>query len=337
MTKRNYISVSQSKAKTWRTCHKQHDYKYNQRLRKKRVKRPFMFGRVVHEMIEAHANGDDPFEKLDAIDIHSGAMFRREREEYGDILEDIRVIMTEYFEHYPDDARDALIYSRRKGRSAEFPFEIELENGIVFKGKIDGVGRAKRMRWLVEHKTFKREPSEDDRWRSVQSAVYIRAIQLNGWWNDIEGTLWDYVSSKPPGVPSILKNGEISRRHLITLPTRLRAFIRAQGKDPKKYKDLIANAEHNRSSYFIRAYSPMRREVVDQTWEDFVETAREIAEHGQTRRGQIRNVGQHCKWCDFADLCKAEVLGLDGDFLRKKDYTIEPEDTLTDETDRSEE
>lgn len=325
------INVSQSKVKLWRKCRRAYHEKYYRGLRKKKVKRPFMFGRIVHEMIEADANGDDPFAKLEAIDLTSGKMFRREREEYGDILEDIRVIMEEYFLHYPEDARDALVYSRRKGKSAEFPFEIEIANGIVFKGKIDAVGKARKMRWLVEHKTFNRMPGEDDRWRSVQSGVYIRAIQMLGWWNDIDGTLWDYVRSKPPAVPGILKNGEISRAKCDTLPTRVRAFIKANGKDPKKYKDLIKNAEDNRSSWFIRAYTPLKRQVVDATWEDFVATAKEIAELHDKPEAHTRTVDRHCSWCDYEPLCRARMLGLDAEFIEKRDYTTEREEALDEE------
>jgi len=281
-------------------------------------------------MIEAHAAGDDPMAKLDSIDLHSGKMFRAEREMYGDILEDIRVIMDEYFKHWGDE----LVYSRKLKRWAEFPFEIEIADGLVFKGKIDGVGRSRKMRWLVEHKTFTRQPNEDDQWRSVQSAVYIRAVQINGWWSDIEGTLWDYIRSKPPATPGLLKNGEISRARLDSLPNRVKAFIVASGKDPKKYKELIKTAEDNRSSYFIRAYSPIKPAVIDDTWSDFLETALEIRDnHGKSK---TRTISKNCSWCDFEPLCRAEMQGLDTDYIIKREYTTDPEDKL-DETNSEEE
>lgn len=321
------LNISQSKIKTWRQCRFAYHQKYVKRLRKKRVARPLMFGRMVHEMIEADANGDDPFELLDRIDLTQGKMFRRELEMYGDIIADIRVIMTEYFQYWEE--KGPLIYSRRAGRSAEHPFEIEVEPGIRFKGKIDAVAKSKKLRWLTEHKSFTKMPDETERWRSVQSAVYIRALDMLGWWQ-VDGTLWDYIRSKPPSVPQILKNGGLSRAKKVdTLPSRLRAFIAAQGLKERDYKELIAMAEENRDSYFVRIYSPMKREVVDNTWSDFLDTAREIADKGEVSKP--KTVGRHCSWCDFEGLCRAEAQGSDVDFIREREYTVEPEGSLTDE------
>lgn len=325
------FKVSQSKVKSWRTCRAQYSFKHVDKLRRKRKKRPLVFGTIVHSMIEAHANGDDPMAKLDAIDLTSGKLFRKEREEYGDLIEDLRVIMEEYFDFWPDDQ---LLYSRRKGRNAEHAFEIEIADGILFKGKIDAVGRYKKTRRLVEHKTFTRLPSDDDRWRSVQSAVYIRAIEILGWWTDIDGTLWDYVRSKAPSTPQLLKNGEISRRQLDSLPTRVEAFIRSQGKDPKKFKEMIAAAKANRENYFLRIPTSLRKAVVDETFSEFLETAREMSElHGKSR---VKTVGAHCKWCDYAALCQAGSLGLDVEFIKKREYTTEPEEALDDAEERAE-
>lgn len=327
------ISVSQSKIKCWRQCRFNYHMKYIRRLRKKKVKRPFMFGRIVHEMIETHANGDDPFAHLDQIDLTSGKMFRREREMYGDILADIRVLMEEYFAYW--DEQGEVQYCRRDKRSAEHPFEIEVDSGIIFKGKIDAVARSKRLRWLMEHKTFTRIPSEDDRWRSIQSAVYIRAVDIMGWWI-LDGTLWDYVRSKPPSVPAMLKDNKgISRSsRLDTLPSRLKAFITSQGFKEKDYKELIKAAEANRANYFLRIYSPLKKDVVDNTWEDFLDTAREIAEIGETSK--VKNVGFHCKMCDFEPVCRAEAQGSDVDFIINREYTVEPEESLTDDREREE-
>lgn len=321
-----FINVSQSKAKAWRTCRRQFNYKYIEGLRPLKRKRPLMFGSIVHMMLEADANGDDPFEKLDQIDLTNMKLFREEREMYGEIIEDIRVLMTDYFDYWGPKHPKYISYSRRKGRSAEHEFNIEIAPGVKFKGKIDAVGKSRGMRWVIEHKTFKRMPNEDFRWKAVQSGVYIRAIEINGWWNDLEGTVWDYLGNRPADVPNILLNGKVSEAKLNSLPSRVKAFLATQKATPKDYPKLWSNVLENRDNYYARIYTPLNRAVVDDTWSDFVSTAEEIRDWGPLRKQ--RTVGQHCSWCDYEKLCRGEVTGLDLDFLKEREYTLEPEDAL---------
>lgn len=310
------INVSQSKVKTWRQCRRQYHYKFVEMLKKRRIKRPFTFGTIVHNMIEAHAEGDDPFEVVDNLELTKGAHFRKEVEMYGNILEDIRVIMTEYFDYW-ENRPDDLDYIRRNKRSAEHEFRIELRPGLWFTGKIDGAAKAKRMRWVVEHKTFARTPSEDDRWRSVQGAVYFRAFEILGW-PEFDGVVWDYVMSKPPGVPEKLKNGQMSQKKIVTLPTKLREFIAENGLKTKDYQTFLDNAAERRSEYFFRVFNPVKRNVVGILWDDFVETAEEIAElHGKRKS---HNIGRHCTWCDYEGLCRAEMQNSDVEWLIEHDY-----------------
>ena len=281
------ISVSQSKIKTWRMCKRAHYNKYVLGLRKKKIKRPFMFGRIVHEMIEADANGDDAFKVLDSIDLKNQKLFQAEREMYGDIINNIRDIMTEYFIHW---GKSGLSYVRKKGKSAEHSFEIEVEKGIIFKGKIDGLAKAKNLKWLVEHKTFTKEMNDDDRWRNIQSAVYIRAVRELGIF-DPDGTLWDSIKSKPPTVPQLLKDGSMSQRAIDTLPSVIHRFLKENKLSPAKYKSFIKDQEANRDRFFKRVYTPISEEVLDNIWEDFLESAREVAEDGKEKK--VRTIGFH--------------------------------------------
>lgn len=319
------VTVSQSRVKSFRKCRKQHHNKYVLGLRKKVKSRSLMFGSVIHRMIEADANADDPFETLDKVSETNEKLFKSEREAYGELVSDIRVIMTDYFEYW-DKHKKAIVYSRRAGRSAEHLFEIDIADGLKFKGKIDAVGKSQKMRWLVEHKSFKRMPSEDDRWKSVQSGAYIRAIQMMGWWTDLEGTLWDYVGNKEPATPKILESGKISEAQLNSLPGRVRAFLKTQKAKEKDYPKLMKQVTENRDNWFLRIYTPLNEQVVQTTWDDFLETALEIQRVGETSK--TRSIDQHCNWCDFKALCQAEIAGLDVDFVIQREYTYEPEESI---------
>lgn len=287
-------------------------------LQKKKKKRPLVFGTIIHSIIEAHAEGEKWQRLLKKIDLDQGAMFRREREMYGNLIEDIRDIMTDYFDYWDGSLKPI----KHGGRSSEHEFRIELEDGLWFTGKIDMVAKAKGMRWLVEHKSFSRMPSEDERWRSVQAAVYFRALEEMGF-KKIDGVLWDYVSSKPCNVPGELtKTGKVSQAKIDTLPSRIERWIKEEGHDRKNLSKLIEDAKTNRSNRFIRLYSPIKSRIVDNIWDDFIDTAKEMRDFHGKKKDQ--NIGRHCSWCDYSPLCKAEATGADVDWIIEREY--QPED-----------
>jgi len=307
--------VSHSKRETWNTCKYKYHVKYVERLRAKRKKRPLMFGSIVHEMLEEHQNGRDAFKVLAKFSKDNAKILRIEREEYGDLVEDVDCIVSEYLEHY---AGDALRYIEINGKLAEHEFEVEIDDGIVLNGKIDGRAVTKnKLRWSVERKTFGRMPSENARWRSVQSNLYLRAEQLMGW-PESDGTMWDYIWSKSPTRPQKLKSGKLATRSINTLPSRVLDTIQAYKLNPKDYAHLVKSATKNRAAYFQRIFTPTKKRVVDMVFADFLETAREMRDnHGKK---QARTIGRHCDWCEMEPICRAALTGGDVDFIKERDY-----------------
>lgn len=332
LTKDGKINISQSKVKTYRRCRRAFHNKFVLGLQKIKRKRPLVFGTIVHQIIEANFEGENWKKVLKQINIEEGAMFRREREMYGDLIQDVKDIMIDYFDHWEGSVKPI----RHGGRSSEYEFRIELEDGLWFTGKIDAVVRSKGMRWLMEHKTFSRLPSEDERWRSVQAAVYFRALEEMGF-KPMDGILWDYVSSKPCNVPGELTpTGKLSTRRIDTLPSRVRRWIKEEEIDAKskEAKKLLADATENRRNRFLRIYSPIKPRIVDNIWDDFVDTAKEIADNFGTKKDQ--NIERHCSWCDYQPLCKAEATGSDLEWLLKREYQTEDQSHKRDDKDRSE-
>jgi hypothetical protein len=315
------LKVSQSKIKLRRQCAAAYDFKHNQLLRPKVKSRPLQFGSIVHHMLEAHANGGEPFKVLDEINLQNMRLFEAERELYGDIILDIRHIMTDYFRYHKGQD---LIYIRRNKRNAEHSFEIEVESGILFTGKIDAFAKKpqSKLKWLVEHKTFKRQPSEDIRWRNVQSGVYIKAVDILGW-GHYDGVCWDYIGNKPPTEPELLKAGGMSRRKIVTLPSVVKEFLAKNKLKGENYTEFLKTVEQSQEDYFPRFYTPINRAVVDAVYHDFIATARDIAERPNLR---TKTIGMHCGWCDYESICRAEMLGLDVDFVRKREYDVKEKD-----------
>jgi len=276
-----------------------------------------MFGGIVHEVVEAQAEGKKWRKVLKEYEKNLGPMFRKEREMYGNILADIGFIMEDYFDYWEGTLKPI----EHKGRASEHEFRIELGEGLWFTGKIDMIAKSKKMKWLIEHKTFSRMPSESDRWRSVQAAVYFRALEEMGF-PSIDGILWDYISSKPCNVPGELTaTGRISQARIDTLPTRVRAWIEQEGHKKADFKKMLTDAETNRKNRFIRLYSPIKPRIVDNIWDDFVDTAKEIQDNFGKKKDQ--NIGFQCNSCDYRELCKAEATGSDIEWLMKRDYQSE--------------
>ncbi len=311
------FQTSQSKVKKWRQCHLCYHFKYVERLTRKVKSRPLQFGAIVHELLEAQLQKEDPFKLLDAIAKKQGKMFAAEREMYGDIIEDIRLIMECYFDYYKRDRVRPIKY---RGQYAEHWLEVPVGGDLLFVMKIDWFAKTPNsLRWIGEHKTFSRAPGDDDRWRNLQSAVYIKGCELLDM-PKFNGMLWNYVKSKAPKVPAVLKTGGLSIRDIDTLPAVVEGLIDELGLSREANQVLLDRATANVPNYFFRVYTPVTKRVVSILFRDFVDTSREIMEcHGKKKD---RNIGQHCGWCDYEPICRAQLTGADADFVKEREYEV---------------
>lgn len=316
--KTNVFNVSQSKMSTWRRCKYAYFLRYVEKLRKKFKGRPLRFGSIVHEFLEADANGmADPFNIFDKALKEQGKMFASQREEVEETIEDARTIMMDYEDYWEEAPKhQQFTYLRRKGKASEHEFNVELCDGIMLNGRLDGLASlvSDKSKLLVEDKTFKAMPNDDHRWRNLQSNIYkfaLDKLDIN-----IERICWNYIRSKPPSLPKMLKDGSVSNKRLDSLPFALKMFEKRQKlKLPAR---MIETARGNRKNYFIRTFSAPRKKTVDLLVADFIETAREMSEqHGRVKS---KTIDRHCEWCDYEPICRAEMTGSDRDFIIKKDY-----------------
>lgn len=309
------VKVSQSKVRQYRNCRRQFFYAHVMKLQRKRLPRPLAFGSISHKMKETMAQGGDPFQVLDDIPPQDLRAYAADPERYGDIISDLKYIYEAYLMYW---AEEPLKYLPHDSRVAEHPFEVALPDDIIVKGTIDAVTRHNKMTWLTEHKNHRNIPNDDERWRSIQSVVYIRIIGMLGWWKNIEGTCWDYIRTKPPTRPQVLKNGDISQRQIDTLPNVVRDTLKKYRTRPG-YKSLVDAATLNMSTYFQRVYTPIKKQLIDQVWGDFLSTAAEMRDTDLTI-APVRTIGRHCSWCTYEPLCRASLTGGDEDYLIETEY-----------------
>lgn len=312
------FNVSQSKVNTRRQCGEKYRNRYILKLYKKKKARPLVFGGLIHDMLEAHANGDTIGSVIDNLDIMKKKLFASERETYGEILDDAEAIMTDYIDHWP---KKSLRPVRKKKRSAEHHFNIEIGDGVFWNGKIDEIDKdPEGLIWLTEHKTFTRMPNDDDRWRNIQYSTYVQACEILGWQRP-DGVAWNYIRSAPPAIPGELADGSLSQRKINTLPSVVERTIDSYEFDKKDYSKLLSMAKANRPNYFKRVFMAISTDVVSYLFDEFKETAINLSVEHESVKGM--NIGRHCGWCDYEMLCRAKLTGADVDYLIEKEYTDE--------------
>ena len=312
------FKVSQSKLKTWKTCKYKYHLKYNERLNPEVKGRPLVYGSIIHEMIEAHTEGHNPFKKLRQIKKKQGKLFERERELYGNIIETAEVVFEAYLEFYEDEP---LHFIKIQGRRSEHEFELEIAPGIVFIWKVDGFVRSPAgLRYLLENKTGANIPDEDDRWRDLQVHMYIKTSEMLGI-KKFDGVCWNYVKSSEPTVPEYLpKSNRLSTRKINTLPAIVHMQLEEHELETKGHEVLIERAEEAVSKFFERKFEPVNRRVMEETFESFLIVANEMRELTPTRKE--KNIDRHCKWCDFRSICRAELTGGDVEGIKEREFSI---------------
>ncbi len=304
------LKISNSKVSTWRKCHMAYHYKYHEHLRPKKKGIALRRGSIIHECIEAYDSGRSwrkPFNSF-AKQFYEET-FKEEIAEIGDIPRMVEELMENYQALYDEDSLTYL--------GNEVHFELPLMPGVVIEGYLDALVEDEAgCVWPKETKTYKRNPDYDFLLLNTQSALYTWAVMEMGY--KPKGTLWDIVRAKEPSRPAFTQKGEISKKGIDSTPYTVRKALREMGKDPKDYQDLIDKVSFD--DFFRRYPVRVNHTVVKGIMEDFKSTAKEIQKQGHKLCD--RNLGKGCSWCDYKPLCQAELMGLDTEYIRKKQFEI---------------
>lgn len=320
--------VHQSHIKTWRRCKRQYWYGYLLNLERRRRSYPLMRGTAVHDMIERHAKGHDPWPALDELRKKYAKLWEEEREYYGDPVAEITSIMRGYFSWYKKDPLTPIPLTPG-GDLAEHEFEVRLTPSILMRGKIDMLARdGMKRQWLVDHKTHKQLPTGDIKYSDIQSAIYVWAAREINPKLKIDGVAWNYIRWKAPSVPLMLTGrktgGKMSRKACDTTWAVYRQALLDNGLDPADYADMEEKLDGREADFFVRQYLPVNETILENLLEESRTTAREMkrkAGHDRTR-----TIDKHCQWCEYYNLCQAELKGLDADFIRKHDFQEKKKD-----------
>ena len=200
-------TISYSEVSAYRRCPKSWEYKYKERIKRKRKGIRLLIGSILHEMLDAYVerkidktyDGNDPWDVLENYAEQYSAYFEEERDKYGDVIGNCGQIFEAYLRKY---RRDELTYE-----ASEIKIEIDLSQlgsnaiPVTFIGFVDKIAvDPQKRRWIMDHKFMKSIPSADDRFSELQLLLYVWTFGMQEPSIKIDGVCWDYARSKPSTV-----------------------------------------------------------------------------------------------------------------------------------------
>jgi hypothetical protein len=215
----------------------------------------------------------------------------------------------------------------------EQDLKVIIYPGILSNGKVDCVtrDRADGIVHLWENKSTRTIPTDEFRFRDVQTVLYDQKLKAANFQYSIDHIMWNYLRTREPEVPEVVYKGTkregLSRAK--TLDTTWEVFaaaIAANKYDPRAYSDMHALLEFKEeTAYFPRYDIPI---VVDKEFlmSQYIATSERMRQKKDEWLGGFSTPIMHLQWscdrCDMYRLCQAKLVGGDQDDLIKMFYDI---------------
>lgn len=187
--------------------------------------------------------------------------------------------------------------------------------------------------WIVDYKSVDSIPPESAfHAMDPQMILYPWGMEKQFPKMKIAGIIYDYLRRRPPSIPTLNKDGTISKRAIVTDRPTAFSFLTRSGLNPEEFSEWLDDLERTHE-LFARYKMPTNEEATTRILKEAAATALRIQNHKMT----TRNVTRDCGRCPYQQLCRAELFGLDTDFMRRKDFTIETDEEGADGNDRFDE
>lgn len=310
------ITISHSRVQKYLTCPYAHYLNYVEKIVKKGKSRPLSFGSDFHKLLELRADKQAVKSAFRGIKEAYYDLDSASQADLGDdYLQDLKDIFMDYMKLY----KDTPIPDKTES-SFEIPFVRYQGEVVAFVGVIDEIYETEAGLIIGEHKTFSRKPDLVTIVMNTQKCLYAKAVQL------LTGSLphevmWDYIKSSPAQEPVWLdKSGRFSeaKSNNITHYSWVRACKKHDVTDPEvvnKGKELYKDNIH---SFFFRYTEEYIPQMVEDIFAGFKYTAKEIVKNGE--KNKTRHTGPNCSWCDYKDICYAELTGGNAEYIKQRDY-----------------
>lgn len=300
------MNISYSRFSTYLRCPYAHWLRYVEKISSTSPCRPLKFGSDFHKLLEVRASKKRIIEEWKKIKEQFYELPANWQSELGDNYpDDLKTIFQDYMHQWkgtpvPDET--------------EHSFEVKIDKGINFIGIIDELYREDDSIIIGEHKTFNLPPNMNTLVMNAQKSLYCKASQLI--WGKLPTKVrWDYIKSSPAKYPVWLeKSGRFSTATSkdITPRSWARACKEHNIDDPEILKQGNQYAG-NESNFFFRVEQDVYPEMVDNVFEGFAYTCKDIVKQGDTNK--TKNLTKDCSWCEYRDICMAEMSGGDREYV----------------------
>lgn len=302
--------VNHGLVKAFRRCPRQTMYKYVDQILPIVYSKPLTRGTWFHALLEAHYNGGDWKAVHQAHTKRFQVLSDQDKDDLGDLPRELLRMMRCYLWHYKYE-------SEWKVLAVEKTLSATLPNGRKFRCKLDMIIRDDFGLWIVDHKTHSRIPGLNQRLLDTQSPAYIWACWENG--IDVDGFIWNYIKTKTPAVPKILKSGDrFSKKMGETDYYTFAVALKQAGFDPEDYRgtlDMLKRQQYKygepqTSPFFLRHIIHANEDGVGQAVRELMTTQERFEEYNFDPRTTERVVDRSCDFmCSYQDLCIAQLHG----------------------------
>lgn len=214
----------------------------------------------------------------------------------------------------------------------EQALHMPIVTGIISTGYCDLLlrDRVHGRIWLVEHKSTWSVPDTQVRLWNLQTLLYATKLYRTRGFK-VDGILWNYIRTKPPAVPDLLKSAKrpaLTRRQ--DLDTNWETYedaIKLHGLDPREYVDVRERLLPREADVYFPRFEHVIVVDPEILLSDYAVTATRIRrarwewEQGRTR--PVRTLGRHCSWCRYSKLCEAALMGGDEEDLISRLFKVQ--------------
>ena len=310
--------ISHSRVQCYLSCPYSHYLRYVERLRKKTKSRPLSFGSDFHKLLEVRIKGKSAVKQA----------FTEIKEQYynlpstsqielgDDYLDCLKEIFVDYMKIYQNDAKPDVTE-----QTFDIPIFRYKGEDVLFTGVIDEIYFKDSGVVIGEHKTFNRKPDLLTIAMNTQKCLYAKATQL------LTGSLpreviWDYIKSTPAQEPIWLeKSGRFSEAK----NTNITQFSWERACKKRGVEDLtVINKKFaytgNLPNFFFKLTEEYIPEMVEDIWQSWLYTAKDIMRQGS--KNKTKHTGQNCSWCDYRQICYAELTGGNVEYTKEQDFEV---------------
>jgi len=294
-----------------RRCLLQHHYAYVQKLEKKTPGLPLTLGSLGHTLLEAkYREGDWRPALTQYVEDQWVKLFDEQRFEYGDLPGEMARLLTGYDYHWRNEKWIVI--------DTEVSFLAKLTEKAYLAGKIDLVVEDSNGKlWVVDHKFVKQRPDDDFLMMELQTTLYYWVSTLKYGKDEVAGIILNYIKTKAPTIPSLNKDGTMSKAKIDTDLATLVQFFKDNNLNPKDYKEQVDRAKVTSQDFYVRKRLDRPVSMLKVALREAVATIMDIYSDRPVSRTAIKQ----CSWdCNYQPLCLGELQENDVSFTVAQKY-----------------